>query len=160
MTLFFKVSSWASFFCFVILMLLCTLHNFPCCTTFLDETSLPVLCLLCRLSSLSPYILHAKASINAYLLLPVTTLLNFGVFSTYFLPLFIYFLYLLFRSVPTAYGSSQGRGQIRDAATGLHHSTAMCDPSSVCHQHFSSPQCQILNPLSRAMFEPTSSYQP
>ena len=35
--------------------------------------------------------------------------------------LFIY-LFLLFRAKPTAYGSSQARGQIGAVAAGLHHS--------------------------------------
>ena len=34
----------------------------------------------------------------------------------------IIFFSLLFRATPAAYGSSQARGQIRAAATGLHHS--------------------------------------
>ena len=33
-----------------------------------------------------------------------------------------YFYFLLFRAAPVAYGSSQARGQIGDAAAGLHHS--------------------------------------
>ena len=35
---------------------------------------------------------------------------------------FFYFYFLLFRAVPVAYGSSQGRGQIGAIAAGLHHS--------------------------------------
>ena len=32
------------------------------------------------------------------------------------------FFFLFFRATPAAYGGSQARGQIRAAATGLHHS--------------------------------------
>ena len=46
---------------------------------------------------------------------------------------FVYFL--LFRTTPTAYGSSQARGWIRAIAAGLHHI---------------SWQCQILTPLREA----------
>ena len=35
---------------------------------------------------------------------------------------FFFFLVLFFRAAPTAYGSSQARGQIGAAAAGLHHS--------------------------------------
>ena len=48
---------------------------------------------------------------------------------------FVLFFFGLFRATPTAYGSSQARGQIRAAAVSLYHS---------------SWQCQILNPLSQA----------
>ena len=33
-----------------------------------------------------------------------------------------FFFFLLFRSAPATYGSSQARGQIRATAAGLHHS--------------------------------------
>jgi len=49
------------------------------------------------------------------------------------------------------YVGSQARGQIRAIAAGLHHShTAMWDPSYICNLHYSSPQCRILNLLSKA----------
>jgi len=35
---------------------------------------------------------------------------------------FFLFLFLLFRAIPEAYGSSQARGQIGAAAAGLNHS--------------------------------------
>jgi len=35
---------------------------------------------------------------------------------------FFFFFFLLFRAVPSAYGSSQVKGQIRAIAAGLHHS--------------------------------------
>ena len=46
-----------------------------------------------------------------------------------------FFFFCLFRAKPTAYGSSQARGQITVTAAGLYHS---------------SEQCQILNPLIEA----------
>ena len=55
---------------------------------------------------------------------------------------FFFFFFLLFRAAPTAYESSQARGQIRDAAASLHHS---------------SRQPQILKTLSKAGFKPESS---
>ena len=55
------------------------------------------------------------------------------------------FVYLLFRTEPMAYGSSQARGKIRATVAGL-----IPDPSHVCALHHSSQQCQIPNPLSEA----------
>ena len=49
-----------------------------------------------------------------------------------------------------AYGSSQARDQLEATAAGLHHPTAMWDPSHVCDLHHSSWQPWILNPLSDA----------
>ena len=40
----------------------------------------------------------------------------------WFLFFVFWFLFFLFRAAPTAYGSSQARGQIRATAAGLHHS--------------------------------------
>ena len=59
----------------------------------------------------------------------------------------IYF-FCLFRAAPTAYGSSQARGQFGAVATGT--TTAMPDLSHVCDLHHSSEQHWILNPLSKA----------
>ena len=59
--------------------------------------------------------------------------------------LFIYlfiFIYYLFRVTPTAYGSSQARGQIRAAAYVT--ATAMQDQSCVCDLNRSLQQCWIL----------------
>ena len=56
------------------------------------------------------------------------------------------FCLFYFRATPVAYGGSQTRGQIRDAATAYTTATAMPDPSL----HHSSRQWQILNPLSKA----------
>ena len=60
------------------------------------------------------------------------------------------FIYLLFRATPVAYGSSWARGQIRAAAAGLCHSTAMPDPSHLCDLQHSSQQHRILNPLKQS----------
>ena len=53
-------------------------------------------------------------------------------------------------STPVAYGSSQARGWIEAAASGLHHSQATQELSWICYLHYSSRQCWILNPLSEA----------
>ena len=49
----------------------------------------------------------------------------------------------IFRASPSAYGSSQARGQIRAVVASLGH-------SHICHQHHSSQQHWILNPLREA----------
>ena len=59
--------------------------------------------------------------INAYYLVSILVL---------FLKIY---LFLSFRATPTTYGGSQGRGRIRAAAAGLHHSTAMVG-SKLCLQ--------------------------
>ena len=57
-------------------------------------------------------------------------------------PLFFIFIFLIFRTAPVVYESSQGRGQIRATATwNLNH---------ICGLHCSSRPCGIFNPLSRA----------
>ena len=68
---------------------------------------------------------------------------------------FILFLYFLFRAILVAYGSSQVRGQ-----TGTAHTTATAipDPSHICNLSCSLWQCQILNPLSEARDQLTSSW--
>ena len=60
--------------------------------------------------------------------------------------LFIYFC--LFRAAPAAHGSSQARGWIRATAVGLHHSSAMWDPSHILNLQHSSQPRWILNPVS------------
>ena len=80
------------------------------------------------------------------------------VYTNYYLILFKFFIFLLFRATHAAYRGSQARGPIGAVAARLHHrATAMQDPSHVCDQHHSSWQChhsswqpQLLNLLSRA----------
>ena len=62
-----------------------------------------------------------------------------------FFSFFFFCLFVFFRATPPAHGSSQTRGPI-GAAT----ATATGDPSGVYNPHHSSPQHQILNPLSQA----------
>ena len=38
----------------------------------------------------------------------------------------LFFIFLLFRAAPVAYGGSQARGQIEAVATGLHRSSRQC----------------------------------
>ena len=65
--------------------------------------------------------------------------------------LFLFYLFLLFRAMPMAHGSSQVRGQIRAAAASLHHSHSNApDGSPICDLRHSSGQRQILNPLNDA----------
>ena len=61
--------------------------------------------------------------------------------------LLLFCFVFLFRATPVAHGSFQARGQI-GAAT---YATALPDPSHICKLCCSLPQCQILNPLSKAM---------
>ena len=64
--------------------------------------------------------------------------------------LFIYlFLIFIFMATPGAYGSSQSRGQVRDAATAT--AIAMMDMRQGFNLHHSSRQCQIHIPLSKAI---------
>ena len=56
--------------------------------------------------------------------------------------------YCLFWAVPKAYGSSQARGSIGAAASGLHHSRS--NARSEPHLWPIPRQCRILNPLSEA----------
>lgn len=63
--------------------------------------------------------------------------------------LFGWFFWLS-RARPEAYGSSQARGQIGVLGVAYTTATAMPDLSHVCNLHYSSWQCQILNPLSEA----------
>ena len=55
-----------------------------------------------------------------------------------------------FRAIPTAYGGSQARDQIRAAAEAYTTVIAMWYPSRICNLHHSSWQCCILNPPSKA----------
>ena len=43
-------------------------------------------------------------------------------------PIHLFFLSLLFRAEPLAYGSSQARGRIRAVDAGLHHSNSNLGP--------------------------------
>ena len=52
-------------------------------------------------------------------------------------------------AAPTAYGSSQARGESELHLPAYATATATRDPSCVCDLHQSSGQCQILNPLSK-----------
>ena len=60
------------------------------------------------------------------------------------------FFFLLFMTIPAAYGSSQARGQTGAAAEAYAMATATADPSRLCNLGFSLWHCQILNPLSKA----------
>ena len=82
--------------------------------------------------------------------------------------LFFFCLFVCFRGSPWAYRSSpssQARGSNRSYSCrpelqlpAYATATAMRDPSCICNLHHSSGQCQILNPLSEARVEPTSSW--
>ena len=69
----------------------------------------------------------------------------------------LFFFLAFFRAAPMAYGSSQAKGQIGGVAAGLHYSPITQDQSHVCNLHHNSKQHWILNPLSEARIEPTSS---
>ena len=62
----------------------------------------------------------------------------------------IFFFFFFFRAAPLAYGSSQARGWIGTAATGLCHSHSNAGSKLHCDLHCSSQQLQILKPLSGA----------
>ena len=64
-------------------------------------------------------------------------------FGDFFVWVFFFFFFGLFRAAPTAYGSSQARGRIRAVATAYATATATPDLSHDCHLHDSSWQCQI-----------------
>ena len=85
-----------------------------------------------------------------------------GYFILFYFILFYFILFyfiLLFRAAPVAYGGSQTRGLIGATAARLYTTaTTMPDPSCVCDINHSSRQCRILNPLSEAMVEPTTSW--
>ena len=61
---------------------------------------------------------------------------------------FVSLLFLLFRAIPSAYGSSQARGRIGAPAVACATAMATWDLSCVYYLHHSSRQHQILNPLS------------
>ena len=58
--------------------------------------------------------------------------------------------FLFFRPAPTAYGSSQARGDIRAAAASRGQSHNNARLIHICDLHHSSQQSQIFNPLSKA----------
>ena len=60
------------------------------------------------------------------------------------------FLFFVFLGMHLGHRGFQSRGRIRAVATGLYQATAMPNLSRVCSIHYSSWQCQILNPLSKA----------
>ena len=59
-------------------------------------------------------------------------------------------VFLLFRAARVSYRSSQARGWIGAAATGLYHNHSNAESKHVINLHHSSRQCKILNPLSKA----------
>ena len=61
--------------------------------------------------------------------------------------LFFFLLFFFFWATLMAYGSFQVRGQIRDAATSLHHSHSNSGSELNLLLHHSSRQCWILNPV-------------
>ena len=60
------------------------------------------------------------------------------------------FCFCLGGGTPVAYGGSRARGLTGATAASLRHSHSNADPSHICNLHHSSPQCRILNPLSKA----------
>ena len=68
---------------------------------------------------------------------------------TFFVIYFFIFMFLLSRSTPAAYGSSQARSRIGDVAA-YATATAMQDPRPICDLHHSSWKCWIPDPLSEA----------
>ena len=58
--------------------------------------------------------------------------------------------FFLFRTEPVARGSSQARGHLRAAASGLHHSHSNSGPEPPLRPAYSLWQHWILNPLSKA----------
>ena len=61
-----------------------------------------------------------------------------------------FWVFLLFRAAPLAYGGSQARGRIGAVSPAYATGTAMQDLSHVCNLHHSLQQRQILNLLSEA----------
>ena len=57
---------------------------------------------------------------------------------------------LFFRAIPTAYGSSQARGQMEQQLPADTTATATSNLSCICDLYYSSWQCRILNPLIEA----------
>ena len=76
--------------------------------------------------------------------------LCFFFFFGFYFEIFFFFFFLLFSAAPTAYGSSQVRGQIGAAVPAYMtaHSHATSKPN--CDLHHSSQQLRILDPLSEA----------
>ena len=60
---------------------------------------------------------------NAIVWVPIMAQLFYSSLNLKCISFFLFFFFFcLFRAIPTAYGSSQARGQIRAIAAGLHHS--------------------------------------
>ena len=68
----------------------------------------------------------------------------------YFIYFILFYFIWLFRATPLAHGSSQARGQIGAIAAGLYHSHSNSRSMPHLQPAPQSPQCQILNPLSKA----------
>ena len=62
----------------------------------------------------------------------------------------VFWGFLLFRAVRTAYGHSQARGQIAATAAGLHHSHSNTGSELHLRPTPQLQQAQILNPLGKA----------
>ena len=106
---------------------------------------------------------HIYVFITLFLFLKIftgmTNIYQGILFYSFFLSFFL-FVFCIFRAAPVAYGGSQARGRIRAADASLHYTTATATPdlSHVCNLHHSSRQRWILNPLSKAKIEPTTSW--
>ena len=64
-----------------------------------------------------------------------------------------FFFFCLFATSwapPTAHGGSQARGELELQPLAYAGATATWDPSLICNLHYSSWQCQILNPPGEA----------
>ena len=70
----------------------------------------------------------------------------------------LFYLFFIFRAGTMEYGSSQARGGIGAAVTRV--TTATQDWSHICDLYHSLWQWRIVNPLSEAWDEPTSSWIP
>ena len=68
----------------------------------------------------------------------------------FFILFYFYFIFLLFRAAPAAYGGSQARNRIGATAAGLRHSHSNAISELVCSLHHGSRQHWNLNPLSEA----------
>ena len=70
-------------------------------------------------------------------------------------PLFFFFFWLLY-TVPTAYGTFQGMGQIRAATDSLHHSHSNARSELRLQHKPQLTQCSILITMIKAGMEPSS----
>ena len=75
---------------------------------------------------------------------------NLSFFFLFFLSFFYLFIFLLFATVPAAYGNYEARGQIRAAAETYTTVTATLGLSLICDLCHSLQQCWILSPLREA----------